>query len=410
MSALAVVNMGCRLNIAEGEAMRALLHDAGETIVINSCAVTQAAVHEAHRAVRRAHRTQPGASIIVTGCAAQLDPAGFADLPGVARVLGNADKLDPASFAPDAPRVRVSDILAARAPLTAPARTGDAHARAFIEVQNGCDHRCTFCIIPFARGPSRSVPVTALVEQVRAAADRGAGEVVLTGVDVTSYGADLPGKPRFGMLVQRLLRDVPALRRLRLSSLDVAEIDDALLEALASEPRLMPHLHLSLQAGDDMILARMKRRHRRADAVRQVERIRAARPETSIGADLIAGFPTETDAMFENSLRLLDDCDIVHAHVFPFSPRAGTPAARMPQLPVTTRRARSARLRARAGERHRRFLDAMVGTKQQVLIDSSRGLGHAENFARVRVEGARGAVVRARITSRDDDVLIGVRA
>ena len=325
-----LVTLGCRLNLAESETIRAI--NAGrDRIIVNSCAVTAGAVAETRRAIRRARRDHAHAELVVTGCAAQIDPAGFAAMPEVDRVIGNGDKLDPAAWAPGA-LAPVSDIM--RVMRTAPhlATSFADHVRAFVEVQNGCDHRCTFCIIPYGRGNSRSVPVAAVVARVAMLVDAGHREIVLTGVDLTSYGPDLPGAPGLGALIETILRDVPGLARLRLSSLDSIEIDDHLFELVTGEPRIMPHLHLSLQAGDDMILKRMKRRHSRADAIAIVTRLKARRPEIAIGADLIAGFPTETDAMAANSRALIDECDIVHAHIFPYSPREGTPAARMPQV------------------------------------------------------------------------------
>jgi threonylcarbamoyladenosine tRNA methylthiotransferase MtaB len=375
-----IVTFGCRLNIDESERMRGLV--GGDTVVINSCAVTNTAVAEARAAVRKARRERPGARIVVTGCAAHVEPEMFRAMPEVDAVLDNIAKLDPANY-----------VAAAVAPVVAASR----HTRAFIEVQNGCDHRCTFCIIPFARGPARSLAAGAVVERVRAAVAAGHHEVVLTGVDVTSWGHDLPGTPGFGMLVQRILKLVPELPRLRLSSLDPKEVDDALVEAMA-DARLMPHLHLSLQAGDDLILKRMKRRHLRGDAIRLVERVRRVRPETAFGADIIAGFPTESAAAFDNSLAILDDCDIVHGHIFPYSEKAGTPAARMPQVPVPERRARAARLRARVAERRGAWLAAQVGSETDVLIERSGTRGHAPTFAEVEVGGAPGSVVRARVT------------
>uniref|UniRef100_UPI0035931A39 tRNA (N(6)-L-threonylcarbamoyladenosine(37)-C(2))- methylthiotransferase MtaB n=1 Tax=Blastomonas sp. TaxID=1909299 RepID=UPI0035931A39 len=328
-----IIAMGCRLNIAEGEAMRDLTAAHDDLVIINSCAVTNEAVRQTRQAIRKARKARPDARIIVTGCAAQTDPAMFAAMPEVDRVVGNIDKLDITSFAPRAnDRVRVSDIMAVRQTAPHLATAYAEHARAFVEVQNGCDHRCTFCIIPFGRGNSRSVPAGAVVDAVRALVERGYAEVVLTGVDVTSYGPDLPGSPTLGMLIERILMLVPDLPRLRLSSLDGVEIDDRLFDLITGEPRIMPHVHISLQSGDDMILKRMKRRHSRAQAIALVERLKARRPEIAIGADLIAGFPTEDASMHAGNLSVLDACDVVHAHIFPYSPRAGTPAARMPQL------------------------------------------------------------------------------
>ena len=310
-----VISLGCRLNIAESETIRALV--AGrDMVVVNSCAVTNAAVKATRVAIRRAKRDRPEAQIVVTGCAAQIDPASFAAMPEVDRVIGNADKLTGAAWDAPAP-VIVSDIMQVRETAPHLAASFSAHARAFVEVQNGCDHRCTFCAIPFGRGPSRSVPAGAVVDRIAGLVEAGHREIVLTGVDLTSYGPDLPGAPTLGHLVERILHHVPALERLRLSSLDGIEIDDRLFALLTTEPRILPHVHLSLQAGDDMILKRMKRRHSRADSVALVDRLKSARPDIAIGADLIAGFPTEDDAMFANTLALVDDCHIVHPHIFP---------------------------------------------------------------------------------------------
>ncbi|WP_066652407.1 MULTISPECIES: tRNA (N(6)-L-threonylcarbamoyladenosine(37)-C(2))-methylthiotransferase MtaB [Sphingomonas] len=376
-----VISLGCRLNLAESETIRAI--NAGRpVVVINSCAVTNTAVAETRAAIRKARRANPTAEIAVTGCAAQIDPQSFAAMPEVDRVIGNAEKLLPSAWA-SAARVQVQDIMAVRATAPHLAASFADHVRAFVEVQNGCDHRCTFCAIPLGRGNSRSVPAGAVVDRIAALVDAGHREVVLTGVDLTSYGPDLPGAPTLAMLIERILRHVPRLERLRLSSLDSIEIDDRLFDLVTGEARIMPHLHLSLQAGDDMILKRMKRRHARADAVRIVERLKARRPEIAIGADLIAGFPTETEAMFANTQALIDDCDIVHAHIFPYSPRGGTPAARMPQVAVEVRKARAALLREAAARRRTAWLATLVGSSQQVLVERPGTRGHAANFAEV---------------------------
>ncbi|MFZ5793788.1 MAG: tRNA (N(6)-L-threonylcarbamoyladenosine(37)-C(2))-methylthiotransferase MtaB [Sphingomonas sp.] len=377
-----IISLGCRLNIAESEAIRALT--AGrDLVVINSCAVTNTAVAETRKAIRRARADRPGAEIVVTGCAAQIDPTAFAAMPEVDRVLGNAEKLSGDAWAAPEP-VLVGDIAQVRetAPHLAPAFS--AHARAFVEVQNGCDHRCTFCVIPQGRGNSRSVPAGAAIDRIAALAEAGHREVVLTGVDLTSYGPDLPGAPTLGQLVERILHHVPALERLRLSSLDGVEIDDRLFALLTQEPRMMPHVHLSLQAGNDLILKRMKRRHDRAQSIALVERLKAARPEIAIGADLIAGFPTEDDALFAETLALIDDCDIVHAHIFPYSERDGTPAARMPAVPVPVRKARAALLREAGAQRKAAWLQTLVGTKQDVLVERPGDRGHTPGFAEVR--------------------------
>ncbi|MEJ5095685.1 MULTISPECIES: tRNA (N(6)-L-threonylcarbamoyladenosine(37)-C(2))-methylthiotransferase MtaB [Sphingomonas] len=405
-----VISLGCRLNIAESETIRTLL-GCRDAVVVNSCAVTNEAVAGTRRAIRRARRDRPDAELIVTGCAAQIDPQGFAAMPEVDRVIGNADKLLPEAWAGQEP-VRVSDWDAVRsnAPHLAPAFA--AHVRAFVEVQNGCDHRCTFCAIPFGRGPARSAPAGAVVARVAEVVAAGHREVVLTGVDLTSYGHDLPGQPSLGQLVERILTHVPTLERLRLSSLDSIEIDDRLMALLTGEPRVLPHVHLSLQAGNDLILKRMKRRHLRADAVAMVARLKAARPEIAIGADLIAGFPTEDDAMFADTLALLDDCDIVHAHIFPFSPRAGTPAARMPQVNPGVARERAATLRARAAERRTEWLRRHVGTRQRVLVERPGDRGHAEAFAEVGLDRTMqaGTIADVAIIAVEQNRLVGVAA
>ncbi|SFP63296.1 MiaB/RimO family radical SAM methylthiotransferase [Sphingomonas rubra] len=390
-----VVSLGCRLNHAESDTIRQWVAGAN-TVVVNSCAVTAEAVKQTRAAIRRAHRDRPTAAIVVTGCAATIDPRGFEAMPEVARVVSNDAKLAPASWG--------------AAALPTPRSAG--HARALVEVQNGCDHACTFCIIPQGRGPSRSVPAGAVIDRIGALVDDGHREVVLTGIDLTSYGPDLPGAPTLGMLVERILRHVPDLARLRLSSLDSVEINDRLADLIVGEPRLAPHLHLSLQAGSDMVLKRMKRRHSRAQSVALVERLKAGRPELAIGADLIAGFPTEDEAMAADTLALLNDCDIVHAHIFPYSPRIGTPAARMPQVAPEIRRARAARLRAAAASRRRGWLDGLVGSHQQVLIERSGDRGRAGNFAEVRLDAPAppGSLVHVRITGAADTYLTGTHA
>jgi len=403
-----VISLGCRLNRAESEAIKAI-NNGRNIVVVNTCAVTTNAVNESRSAIRRARRDHPTAELIVTGCAAQIDPDSFAAMPEVDRIIGNAEKLSATAWSSTAPVV-MQDIMAVQRTADYPVAQLSSHARAFVEVQNGCDHRCTFCIIPFGRGNSRSVPADSVVARISEIIEQGHLEIVLTGVDLTSYGSDLPGAPSLASLVERLLRDVPNLARLRLSSLDSIEIDDHLLNLIMWENRLMPHLHLSLQAGDDMILKRMKRRHSRRDAIRIVERIKAARPETAIGADLIAGFPTETDAMFANTLALLDDCDIVHAHIFPYSPRAGTPAARMPPVDPAIRKRRAAILRTAALNRRNAWLSTMIGTTQSVLVERPGTRGHAPNFADVRWEGsaAIGSIQPVQITGVDAGMLTGV--
>ena len=410
-----IVTFGCRLNSFESEVIRGHAAAAGlsDTVVVNTCAVTAEAERQARQAIRKAHRERPEARIVVTGCAAQIDPDSFAAMPEVDRVLGNAEKLEAGSWqrlgaGDGGERVAVGDIMAVRETAAHLIEGFAERSRAFVQVQQGCDHRCTFCIIPFGRGPSRSLPVGAVVEQVRALVAGGYAEVVLTGVDITDYGKDLPGRPSLGQLVRRLLRLVPELPRLRLSSLDPVEVDDALIQALAEESRLCPHLHLSLQAGDDLLLKRMKRRHSRADALALVARARAARPDVVFGADLIAGFPTESAAQFANTLALVEDCGLTYLHVFPYSPRPGTPAARMPQVPAALRKERAARLRA-AGERARaRFLESRIGTAAAVLVEKP-GFGHSEHFAPVALpEGPPlGAVAAARIEGLRDGRLLG---
>lgn len=385
-----VISLGCRLNLAESETIRAI--NSGDRggrplVVVNSCAVTNTAVAQTRAAIRRARRSHPQAEIAVTGCAAQIDPASFATMPEVDRVIGNADKLNAVAWASADPVV-VQDIMAVRTTAPHLAQSFADHVRAFVEVQNGCDHRCTFCAIPFGRGNSRSVPAGAVVDRVAALVAAGHREVVLTGVDLTSYGPDLPGAPTLAMLVERILRHVPGLARLRLSSLDSIEIDDRLFALLTGEARVMPHVHLSLQAGDDMILKRMKRRHSRADAIRLVERLKARRPDIAIGADLIAGFPTEDEAMFANTLALIDACDIVHAHIFPYSPRTRTPAARMPQVAAPLRKARAAALRNASAQRREAWLKTLVGSRQSVLVERPGTRGHAGNFADIAFDPA----------------------
>jgi threonylcarbamoyladenosine tRNA methylthiotransferase MtaB len=384
-----VVTFGCRLNVVESEVIRraaAGLDDAVvvNTYIVNTCAVTAEAVRQARQAIRRIKRERPDARIVVTGCAAQAEPDTFAAMGEVDRVLGNEEKLDARSWGPDGPRVAVGDIMAARTMTPHRIDALKGHTRAFVQVQNGCDHRCTFCIIPFGRGNSRSLPVDDVVAQVRALTERGYREVVLTGVDITSYGADLPGAPRLGALVQRILREAPEIARLRLSSIDSVEVDGDLLDALANEPRLMPHLHLSLQAGDDLILKRMKRRHSREQAIAFCNQVRQRRPDVAFGADIIAGFPTESEAMFSRSLELVDACGLTQLHVFPFSPRPGTLAARMPQVDGALIKERARRLREKGEAALSRHLDAQVGASRLVLIERG-GIGRTEQFTAVRL-------------------------
>jgi len=400
-----VVTFGCRLNAYESEFIRARAAEDGlqDAVVFNTCAVTGEAVRQARQAIRKARRERPGARVIVTGCAAQIDPAAFAAMPEVDLVLGNAQKAAPGAYAGDigAPteaRVKVNDIFSVKE--TAhhlvdglKAKNPQERARAYVELQNGCDHRCTFCVIPYGRGNSRSAGAGEVVEQVRRLVAQGCLEVVLTGVDITSWGHDLPGQPTLGQLVARILKLVPELPRLRLSSIDAAEIDPDLMRVIAEDERLQPHLHLSLQAGDDMILKRMKRRHSRADSLRLIEAVRAARPDTAFGADLIAGFPTETDEMFDNTLDLVREGGLSYLHVFPFSPRPGTPAAKMPPLPRTVVKARAERLRAEGDAALRRHLDARVGRTVHGLVERE-GLARAEDFTEVSFESDPGGLAR----------------
>jgi len=383
------ITLGCRLNFAESETIARLAPADEDWIIVNSCAVTNEAVRQTRQAIRRAHRNRPDANILLTGCAAELDRISFDNMPEVTRVVGNARKLN--SFtASDAMTPVPAGML--------------AKVKSFVAVQTGCDHRCTFCSIWQARGPSRSLPFEAIRDAVSREIDRGAKEIVLTGVDITDYEGGL------GTLCQRLLATEPRLKRLRLSSLDSIEIDDALHVLIAGEPRLMPHFHLSLQAGDDIILKRMKRRHSRADAVRTVERIKSDRPDATIGADIIAGFPTETEDMALNTLKVLEDCEIVSAHIFPFSPRPNTPAERMPQLARELVKARAARLREAAWQRRSRWLDSLIGSAQPILVEGEDA-GHTDNFAPVAVNGAaRGESGLARITGRTSDQLTAVWA
>jgi threonylcarbamoyladenosine tRNA methylthiotransferase MtaB len=409
--------LGCRLNAYETEAMKDLAARSGidrQVVVVNTCAVTAEAARQARQQIRKLARENPGAKVIVTGCAAQTEPARFAAMPEVDTVLGNAEKLRPAAWAAlagDGPRVQVGDIMAERR-TEAPLIDGlGTRARAYVQVQNGCDHRCTFCVIPFGRGNSRSVPTATVVSQIARLRDKGFNEVVLTGVDLTSWGADLEGTPRLGDLVAGILRAAPDLPRLRISSIDSIEVDPALSEAIRFEPRLMPHLHLSLQAGDDMILKRMKRRHLRDDAIRFCRETLAARPDMVFGADIIAGFPTETEAMFENSLRLVEDCGLTWLHVFPYSAREGTPAARMPQVAPAIARDRAGRLRALGADRVAAHLAGMAGRTVRLLMEKP-DLGRTEGFAPTRIAGgarpasAPGSLIDARVTGHDAGGLI----
>ncbi len=398
-----VVTFGCRLNAYESEQARAraAVDGLSDAVIFNTCAVTGEAVRQARQAIRRARRERPGARIVVTGCAAQIDPDAFAAMPEVDQVLGNGLKSAPGAYALDAPRVNV-DAFARRDPALSVIPDPERRARVEVEVQNGCDHSCTFCVIPQGRGPSRSVPAGEVVARVGALARAGVAEVVLTGVDVTSWGADLPGAPTFGQLVARVLKLTPELPRLRLSSIDAAEIDADLLRLFAEEPRLMPHLHLSLQHGDDLILKRMKRRHGRAQALHLVESVRRVRPDTAFGADLIAGFPTESEAAFANTLSLIDEAEIAYVHAFPFSPRPNTPAAQMPQLDRALVRERAERLRAVGAAALHRHLDRQVGGAVSAVVERS-GVARAADFTEVAFVGAAaaGSVIPLTITGHD---------
>ena len=412
-----IITLGCRLNAAESETMRRLAAEAGcdDAIIVNTCAVTNEAVRTARQRIRRAKRARPGARVIVTGCAAQTEPAMFAAMPEVAAVIGNQEKLDAAQWRTLAQEtdnvIRVNDIMSARETAGHMIDGYGDRARAFVQIQNGCDHRCTFCIIPYGRGNSRSAPVSAVVEQTRRLVGAGHKEIVLTGVDITSWGADLDGKPAPGRLVGALLDEIPELFRLRLSSIDGAEIDEALFDRITGDERVAPHLHLSLQSGDNMILKRMKRRHTREQAIALCATARARRPEIAYGADIIVGFPTETEDMFKRSLDIVAEAGLQYLHVFPFSPRAGTPAARMPQLPQPVIRERAARLRDAGGQSLRAFLDGLVGSSHHAIQESG-GRARLGNFAPVRLDGRLalpGEVVAVEITGRDGDGLTGRR-
>ena len=409
-----VITFGCRLNAYESEVMKRHAENAGldNAVIVNTCAVTSEAVRQARQAIRKARRENPDARLIVTGCAAQVEPERFAEMAEVDQVVGNLEKMAAETFVPDfglaeTERVRVADIMTVKETAGHLVEGFEGRARAFVQVQNGCDHRCTFCIIPYGRGPSRSVPMGAIVDEVRRLVEVGHNEVVLTGVDLTSYGEDLPGRPSLGQLTRRLLKAVPELPRLRISSIDAAEADDDLIAALGEETRLMPHLHLSLQAGNDLILKRMKRRHLRADAIRFAEKLREARPDIVLGADFIAGFPTESEEAFEDTMRLVDEAGLTYLHVFPFSPRPGTPAAKMPQVPRPLGKARAERLRAKGEDALRRFLDSRLGRSEQVIVETP-GLGRTEHFAPVRLlrPATPGEILSVTIAAREGGELI----
>jgi len=412
-NAVELVTFGCRLNIYESEVMRAHAETAGLTdaIIFNTCAVTKQAEREARRAIRKARRENPNSKIIVTGCAAQIDPQSFGAMKEIDQIIGNDLKLQAEAWGADnAERIKVNDIMSVTETAGHLLKGFEGHARAFVQVQNGCDHRCTFCIIPYGRGNSRSVPIGEIVTQVQKLVEEGYKEVVLTGVDVTSYGADLPGQPRLGQMMRRLLALVPDLPRLRLSSLDPVEIDDEMWRLIENEPRLMPHLHLSLQAGDDMILKRMKRRHLRQDVIDVCKRARDLRPDMVFGADIIAGFPTETDAMFENTRALVEECDLTYLHVFPYSERDGTPAAKMPPVYPPTRKKRAKILRDLGDQIVIKRLDEYVGQEANVLIEKNN-MGHSEHFLPVTFKEtlAQGTLVRAKLVSHDGQKMAAVK-
>jgi threonylcarbamoyladenosine tRNA methylthiotransferase MtaB len=407
-----IVTFGCRLNAYESEAIRARANEAGlnDAIIFNTCAVTGEAVRQSRQAIRKARRENPRAKIIVTGCAAQIEPETYAGMQEVDLVLGNAEKLDARNYFINE-RVRVNDIMSVRETASQMVDSFDGRARAFLQVQNGCDHRCTFCIIPYGRGNSRSVGVGEVIAEARRLTEAGFPEIVLTGVDLTSYGHDLPGTLSLGALVRKILKLVPDLKRLRLSSIDSIEADDELMRAIAEEERLMPHFHLSAQSGDDMILKRMKRRHARKDTIAFCDAVRRLRPDTAFGADLIAGFPTETDEMFENTRALIDDAGLSYLHIFPFSPRKGTPAARMPQIAKPLVKERAARLRAEGEEALSARMSALVGSEQMLLVEKAgpkSSMGRTACFAQARFTGAAqpGAMVRVRVTGATSSQLI----
>jgi threonylcarbamoyladenosine tRNA methylthiotransferase MtaB len=404
-----IVTFGCRLNAYESEAIRARTAGLENAIIFNTCAVTAEAVRQSRQAIRKARRANPAAKIIVTGCAAQTEPDTYAAMGEVDLVLGNAEKLETKNYFIKE-RVRVNDIMSVRETASQMVDSFDGRARAFLQVQNGCDHRCTFCIIPYGRGNSRSVGIGEVIAEARRLVEAGFPEIVLTGIDLTSYGHDLPGEPSFGALVRKILKLVPELKRLRVSSIDSIEVDDELLGAIAEEERLMPHFHLSVQAGDDMILKRMKRRHLRADTVTFCEEVRRLRPDVAFGADLIAGFPTETDEMFENTAALVDDAGLSYLHIFPFSPRKGTPAARMPQVDRRLVKERAAYLREKGEVALAEHLSSLIGTEQTLLVEKD-GAGRTACFAPALFSGNAepAAFVRTRVTAATPTHLVAER-
>lgn len=404
-----VVTFGCRLNTYESQVIKDNLANSGisNVTVFNTCAVTKEAEKEARQAIRKLKRQDPSRVIIVTGCAVQNAPEAFVNMPEIDKILGNEEKLSAKFYQLDSERVLVNDIMSVKETATHLVKSFEGKARAFIQVQNGCDHRCTFCMIPYGRGNSRSVPLGVLVEQVRLLVEQGYSEVVLTGVDVTAYGADLPGKPTFAQMIRRLLALVPNLARLRLSSIDVAEIDSDLFNLMAYEQRLMPHFHISLQSGDNMILKRMKRRHNREQVIDFCQSLRAIRPEVSFGADIIAGFPTESDEMFENTRMLISQAQIQYLHVFPYSERDGTPAARMPQVPPAVRKKRAAILRAEGKKELLKFFEHNIGSKTKLLVEKNN-VAHTENFIPVKLEGSyySGQLIEVQLTSFNDKYML----
>ena len=405
-----VVTFGCRLNTYESEVMKKHAADAGltDTIIFNTCSVTSQAEKQARQAIRKARRANPDARIVVTGCAAQVRPDQFTSMPEVSAVIGNQEKMTAAPYLSlDTERAQVNDIMSVKETASHLVASFDGRARAFIQVQNGCNHRCTFCIIPYGRGNSRSVPMGEIVTQVRTLVESGYNEIVFTGVDVSDYGKDLPGEPTLGQMMRRVLAAVPELKRLRLSSIDAVEVDEDLYRLIAEEPRLMPHLHVSLQAGDDMVLKRMKRRHLRHDIIAFCDKVRGLRPDIVFGADIIAGFPTETDAMFENSLRLVDEVGLTYLHVFPYSARPGTPAARMPQVPQPIRKERASKLREAGEQQVKKYLETQVGRELEIVIEQDGKSGHSEGFALVKLTSDMpvGSLQRVKIARADDTVL-----
>lgn len=406
-----VVTFGCRLNAYESEAIKASAQAAGvqEAIIFNTCAVTSEAERQARQAIRRARRKNPSARIIVTGCAAQINPSSFAAMPEVSQVIGNMEKMAPATFEflEQLPKIHVQDIMAVTETAGHLVAHFEDQTRAFVEIQNGCNHRCTFCTIPFGRGNNRSVPMGVIVDQVRQLVASGYPEIVFTGVDITDYGSDLPGKPTLGQMTKRLLAQIPQLKRLRLSSLDPVEVDDDLMALIGEDQRLLPHFHISLQAGNDLILKRMKRRHLSQDVIDFCARVRALRPEVVFGADIICGFPTETEAHFQDTLAIVDTCDLTYIHVFPYSPRPGTPAARMPQVSKEVIKERAKRLREKGQQKLHAYLDTLVGTRQRVLMERNRN-ARTDTFALVRLgEGAPapGTICWVEITAQEGNYL-----